>query len=433
MFSAATYRARRQGAVAWKGLRTATGNSIAGDVVAYLALMTCAIAIVGLSGSTSTLLWALNLVAFAVTIGKDCFKATKSAWFLAASFLATGLLSTLFSAEYLTANLKTLGMHANLLVVPLYVLFISNVVHVEEGQDAADRVLSMLSVAGTIAVLFAWVYGASDYLAVLSGSLGAYQADVDGFFNNKNVYGVFVSLSCVADLCLRKSGSDPGRWRLTLIAMKVFAVVVSFSRAALLQCVMALLLFLWFEKRHSFRDWAIVLAVLLAVVVAYGFVPEFKGLVDGQILRLDVGDAGRGVARERALDVYCEDGITMLFGIGFAGVSERSLDLDNAYFYELLSGGIVRMAFCIIFIVWSLSRIWKMPRERSSYRSASLAVALSYLAYMGFESIAPLELGIINFTFILYMFIIPGYLTSTELKVGGEMKPSAPRNFKSAI
>lgn len=386
------------------------------NICIYLSMLLASMAISKYMGHSTALMWVLNLASLALCVAKYCKKASGVAWTLAALYLALGLLSTLFSLNYLTDNMKTLGMHVNLFVVPIYILFISYSTHsVYLRDDEISSVLSFLSMLGCLVLIISVFSGRNDLIGVLKGQIGAYQSRAFGLFNNKNTYGVFLSLTMCADIYLYTQKKN---WpRLVLIGAKLLGVLVSFSRAAFLQAIIAVALFLWLERRSSLGGWALVVAAVIGIACAYMTNDAVFSFANKQLLRLETGDAGRAVMRQRAVGLLPESPLALLFGVGYAGVSELGIDIDNTYYYEFFSGGLFRLAFFISMLALPLISNRRLAeRGGASLCLASLctSVHLSYIIYIFFESIAPLELGLINFSFLLFSYVLPAAATESN-------------------
>ena len=198
--------------------------------------------------------------------------------------------------------------------------------------------------------------------------------------------------------------------RAIICAFKYFCVIISFSRAALLQVSVAIFLFFWFSRKRSKREWVIlILAVLVTVVVIYRS-PDLQRILFDQVLRLDTGDAGRARLRQNALEVVDLGTFKSFLGIGYAGINFFNVDIDNTYYYTFFAGGIVKIVFFLCVSIISLISILKLRKNDRSISDICLAVWCSYFIFAYYESVAILEIGLLNFCYMIYMFLIPmGY------------------------
>ena len=245
--------------------------------------------------------------------------------------------------------------------------------------------------------------------------MSAYNVNVAGFFYSKNIYGAFISLTIAADLYLITQ-----KWnikRLFVIIVKILAVVVSFSRAALLQMGIMLFLFIWLKKKRRIKDYALLglgAALVVVVLAAIWSNEQFVKFVLDGVLRVDSGDAGRQALRIQALQKISKGILGVFFGVGFAGIEQLDIDVDNTYLYLLFSGGIIKIMFYLFFVVVSFRNIFLLKNVDEPLYRICISVAISYLAFAFFESVAVLELGLLNILFTMFMFLFPIGLTNPQ-------------------
>lgn len=375
----------------------------------YIFVMLLAVAISTFLNVGSYIFWIINAVAYFWLFSKYYIVQRVQMWWCFFTYLAFGILTILLNTIYVTSDLKSIGMQVNLVFTPLFLMLFDKVNHEKPFvQMDVKKLFHFLSVLGTFSAVIAVVTGLSDLVAVFSGRLGAYSANAAGFFYSKNIYGAFVGLTLCADVYLYQESKSIKR--AIICAFKYFCVIISFSRAALLQVSVAIFLFFWFSRKRSKREWVIlILAVLVTVVVIYRS-PDLQRILFDQVLRLDTGDAGRARLRQNALEVVDLGTFKSFLGIGYAGINFFNVDIDNTYYYTFFAGGIVKIVFFLCVSIISLISILKLRKNDRSISDICLAVWCSYFIFAYYESVAILEIGLLNFCYMIYMFLIPmGY------------------------
>lgn len=375
----------------------------------YIFVMLLAVAISTFLNVGSYIFWIINAVAYFWLFSKYYIVQRVQMWWCFFTYLAFGILTILLNTIYVTSDLKSIGMQVNLVFTPLFLMLFDKVNHEKPFvQMDVKKLFHFLSVLGTFSAVIAVVTGLSDLVAVFSGRLGAYSANAAGFFYSKNIYGAFVGLTLCADVYLYQESKSIKR--AIICAFKYFCVIISFSRAALLQVSVAIFLFFWFSRKRSKREWVIlILAVLVTVVVIYRS-PDLQRILFDQVLRLDTGDAGRARLRQNALEVVDLGTFKSFLGIGYAGINFFNVDIDNTYYYTFFAGGIVKIVFFLCVSIISFISILKLRKNDRSISDICLAVWCSYFIFAYYESVAILEIGLLNFCYMIYMFLIPmGY------------------------
>ena len=125
------------------------------------------------------------------------------------------------------------------------------------------------------------------------------------------------------------------------------------------------------------------------------------------VFRINVGDAGREVLRNQAIEKVENNVVEMIFGVGFAGIDILDIDVDNTYLYIFFSGGIFKILFYLVSILLSIIKILRMKLYNENLYRVCLSVLVSYLFFAYFESVAVLELGLLNFVYTFFVFFIP--------------------------
>ena len=378
-------------------------------LVISILLMLAGVVIRAYFVSSISIVWIINFVSILwLTFPYIRFSEKKDVT-IALGYLFTQLFTLLVTSQYISSNMKAIGTNINILSFPITYLFLTRI---EKDNlieiDAVDELFNFLSILGIITFLYAWITGARDIIRVFNG-LSAYRARAYGFFYGKNIYGCFVSLTIAPDLFLLSKKINVKRT--IIVTLKVIAVILSFSRAALLQMIVMIFLFLWTNRQRTVRDYLLLFSLIIIIGLLVSYIrsnPRIMSFINKSVFRVDSGDAGREALRNIAINkVNNESPISWITGVGFAGIDHLHIDIDNTYLYLLFSGGVSKALFYLLVIIKAIKGIFAVNLQNRTLSKLCMSVLVSYLFFAFFESVAILELGLLNFVFTLLIILIP--------------------------
>ena len=384
-------------------------KNIVQEIKWYFIIMLLAVIIHTYFVSSIAVVWAINFTGLVLIFGNRLRK-VGCGWFRFISlYLLFSVLTFLFNIEYFNGSLKSIGTNVNLIVTPIYIILLFEYSSIKPFSDnKIFDLFNFISALGLFSVAFAWITGYRDIIRVVYGSMNAYQAEASGLFFGKNIYGAFISLSASVDL-YQYVQSRKTRY-LALFVLKFVAVMVSFSRAALLQAVLFSFLFLWMNRKSVLHDWMLIIIVVLLFAVAILMNQQILNNFIKTFVRFEAGDAGRAAERSRAISAIGNNILEIIFGVGFSGLDSLSLDIDNTFLYLFFTGGIIKCTFFVYLFIHLFHYLRRLKIYNASLSNYCLAMAFSYFAYAFFESVAVFELGILNYMFTFFIFMIPsGY------------------------
>lgn len=355
-----------------------------------------------------TIVWVINLMGVALLFLPYFRYISTSISGLSLLYIIFGIITLLINASYLTSSLKSIGTNINIIIFPLMLnIAISERTKEELNEETLVSTLRFISILGTISFLFAWVVDFQDIVRVFGGA-SAYKVEVAGFYYSKNIYGAFISLTLASDLYFLTI--DRNFRRIIIVGLKILAVVLSLSRAALLQAGIMLFIFFWTKKRRILKDYLVLALIVLACVAGLLYVRSnvrLYNFVLNSVFRVSSGDAGRQMLRNQAIERVSNNNIGSIFGVGFAGMDALDIDIDNTYLYVWFTGGAIKLLFYVWVMILAFKHTVKLRSRDGALYRLCLAVGISYLFFAFFESVAVLELGLLNFLFTIYMFMIP--------------------------
>lgn len=379
------------------------------EIKYYFLIMLLAIGIYTFFIPSMAVVWGINFIGL-VLLFWHRLKELGVGWFrFDALYLFFSVLTFLINIDRFNGSIKSIGTNINLIVTPIYIILLFEYSSKKPFSDGAIfNLFDFISILGLFAVACAWITGYRDIIQVVSGRMNAYFAKASGLFYGKNIYGAFVSLSASVDL-YQYDRSEKGKY-LASFVLKTIAVMVSFSRAALLQAALFFFLFLWMNRRRAIHEWLLLFVgcVFFAVVILMN--QQVLNKLVGTFIRFEAGDAGRAAERSRTLSIIGNSFWEVIFGVGFSGLDSLALDIDNTYFYIFFTGGLIKCIFFICLFIRFFFQFKQIRLDNEPLASFSLAIALSYLVYAFFESVSVFELGLLNYMFTFFIFLIPsGY------------------------
>lgn len=379
----------------------------------YIVWMVVALAVTPYIGSGSAaVFWTANVLGFIFFLGKFFLIIDIRAILYSVLYICVSLTTVVLNSHMIELSVESIGTNVNIMIVPLYIilcLYFSN--HKVFSERDINNLLHCISVVGMVVIAVAWATGFNDIVSVIQGKLGAYQTAAAGVLHGKNIYGMFIGLTLCADIYLYKNSAHPNERskRLWICLFKYIAVIVSFSRTALLQTTIAIAIYFFLERKRYKRDYMIFL--LLGVVFLVLLSTEgFRHFFLHQVIRVDTGDAGRAFFISEAVDKVMGDTKTLIFGIGYSGIVLYDIDVDNTYYYVLFSGGVIKGIIYCVLVVYGMIAIRRLKYKSTRIYNISKSVFISYFFFCAFESVAIFEIGLLNFIFMIFMYIIPlGY------------------------
>lgn len=387
-------------------------------IVGYVLFMLLGVMLRTYYTHTSTVVWIVNFLGLVLFFLSYLRYISKRIAAISILYILLNFITIVVNPQYVSASIKGLGTNINILVLPVFLVIIFSSKS-EQSIDKADLVdmLKQLSIIGLVCIAISWIIGFGDIVRIARG-MSAYRAELAGVFYGKNIYGAFVALTLAADLFLLHLGNR--KWLVSAV-IKLVAVIVSFSRAALLLAFVMLAVYIWLNAKKSMKNIMIALLFGCILFVVWSFIADNQfiiSFIEKSVLRIDVGDAGRSTLRAQAISRVGERLTTSFFGVGYSGIESLSIDIDNTYLYIWFSGGIMKIMYYLGILCFSLRRIKRVKGTDSELYKVCLSVFVAYLFFAFFESVAVLELGLLNFLFTLFILIIPmSYFTREEEQI----------------
>ena len=381
----------------------------------YLLIMLLGIAVRTYITQSVATTWLINFAGFVlfwIIVFRDKIYTYQNAIILILVYFICSFITLFLNLRFYSFALDKIGTNINTLVFGGYFIIFAFLKRSRPLKDEGlESFFFLLSFLGTASILIAWVSGFRNIIQGLTGRINVYDVRACGLFYSKNIYGAFVSLSAHPDLYLYQKYKRPRS--LLLFALKAVAVALSFSRAALLQLVLFTFFYFYFNQKGIRKLVYLVVIVLLCVIIWRIAIKLFPGACDiiiNRIIRFQAGDAGRAWLRRQAASTFFKNSLSIFFGVGFMGLYELNLDIDNTYSYLLFTGGIIKCCFFAFLFFESFRTCEKRRHVNNTLIALCQSVGISYMVFAFFESIPLAELGLTDFLYTLFMLFIPlGY------------------------
>jgi O-antigen ligase len=250
--------------------------------------------------------------------------------------------------------------------------------------SAPDRMLRALWAGYAVAAVIAVVWGALQYFGDLPHASGGYRAQ--GAFKDPNVFGPFLVPSALWFMALTwQRRGWPRLLALALFAAAVFGVLISFSRGAWLNLLVAVTAYFALRvlsARSARASLELIVAGFVLFAVAAGIVstaansPEFASHFAERariFQEYDVASGGRFASQARALRSVTTNPI----GIGPGRTAtEFGLEPHNLYLHVFAEGGwLAGLAFASLLAVTLVKSVPLVRKAWAFQPDAQLALA----------------------------------------------------------
>jgi len=373
--------------------------------------------------NTSVILWLSGLIGLlSVVVNLTIFKK----YTCKKNTVAFGCIITLFQfipvllyQVHIFDDIKSIGLNITLLTIPLHFIFWATAEssYVTISDEDINRVIFGIFVISSIMTIIIFALEFRSIPRILSNRTNAYASAWNGFFPNKNMLGSFSALGLVAGIETLFFSEDKKKVILLNIPIAI-ALVFSLCRDALLFLGVFLLVFLLrrFDRKKQLSSsqkkgkniFLITLIILvIAAIIAIMMSPSIRSFIHDKVLRLDIGDASRGTIQQNIINSINEKGVSAwLLGVGYSELNYiSSHDCHSIYLYSYATGGIIKLLFLAIVLIFAIRNIHKCRNE--FLKDYSYGILFAYLVFGFFETNQMFEVGLVNYEFFLFIFLLP--------------------------
>lgn len=236
------------------------------------------------------------------------------------------------------------------------------------------------------------------------------------FFSQKNPFAVFLFVSIVANIFLfQKKNTKP--YQVFLMVSFIFLwfnLILTFSRTG--TAIAIIFLGLWFLLTNKIKiKFKIIIVVIGIIALVFGIIllKEYNPDLIDRLLRLESIKTftGRTVFWDLAEEELGLNNVNTLFGIG-RFKAERLIEkynvtqFHNTYVEFLVSGGILELLYFISLYLIIIIKLFRSEIEWK-YKAIYLAMFVSYVIYMCFESLGRFSIGCSDTLCLIFFVTIP--------------------------
>ncbi len=245
----------------------------------------------------------------------------------------------------------------------------------------------------------------------------SYDFNLTSFFDNRNVFGLFLVFGIIANVILIMLGkkSQLKVWVVSLTII-LFNLIFTFSRASIL-CVLTFFVLLFiFNKniRKKILSNKNYLFVLLGIILLVFLIPFTRNFVFDNIIRLDSGLTNRDKVFKYCFEYLLTN--NWIFGNGFVkpyiefNKQFNYIGFHSTYFTILICQGIVGFVFFVLLILFSINNSIKIKKNyNDKIGSICLAIIFSYLVYSFFESRILFNPEYLDLIVSIFVVLVPFY------------------------
>lgn len=273
-----------------------------------------------------------------------------------------------------------------------------------------------------------------DIIANLQHITSSYQVELKSFFPNRNQFGMFLFISIIAHHYIITS-SAANKKSIFVLLIQILNLVLTMSRGSIL----ALIVFygiLYIKHFKNIKILASIMLMLSTMILLIISNEQLKDFIIKNIIRADVGIAGRNDVWNMGFDVFIQNNI--INGVGFyTGVEiakSKGFQFDqfhSFYIDTLVSGGLLELLFIISILVYVYRRCLKNCGEKE-FKRIYVASMGGVFATSFFESVSLFSIGYVDTIFTIFFITIPILLSNMERisEATNSTKKEAKANFR---
>jgi hypothetical protein len=278
------------------------------------------------------------------------------------------------------------------------------------NEDELQKFCTCLLIIALIMSVYNVIFHSSRFFATFSPG-SAYGHECKSFLYSNHEFGIYLSAAILSALWLTIKG------RLNKLLFVVFAVFMgvnllsTYSRTAILGCIAALLVFMFFCRKTLFAAVSALFVVLLSYIMSNA---KLYDIVFDKIMKGSF-EEGKPMDQNRA-SMYAEEFqeflngsfLQKLFGYGYAGAD--AYPGHDAYLNILLTGGIFMFAFFIAVMLLGVYYSFKTMRANKSVGSLMLGYQVFCFLYMIAQTPILFYSSMDSFFITMLAILIPKYV-----------------------
>lgn len=243
-----------------------------------------------------------------------------------------------------------------------------------------------------------------------------YLISFSSFFNNKNLFGVFIYTALIA--CDYYIESENVKHKMGIFFIKLFLIlnlILTVSRNAIFAYFVYFFLYNILKKKYK------KIAMLITIVLILFFMNfmNIQNFIFNFLIRSDSLTSGRTQIWSKCFEYISKRPI---LGYGELMISNTInnftgvVSTHNWFIKLLLNGGIINLCCYLTLIINQIHLSIKNMKNNTKFSIIALSSLFSIIAYGIFEEINLFEFGLINVIFTFYFMFIPNILKERGAK-----------------
>lgn len=240
-----------------------------------------------------------------------------------------------------------------------------------------------------------------------------YLISFSSFFNNKNLFGVFIFVALIACDYYLENHSSKNKIFFLIKAFLIINLLLTVSRNAIFAYAIYYLFYNFFNKKYK---KILLLLISFFILFLFNFM-NIQNFIVNFLIRSDSLTSGRTEIWQKCFEYAFKRPV---IGYGelmientinsFTGV----VSTHNWFIKLFINGGLVNLVCYLLLIVNQLEVSINNIRKKSKYSTVIFSSLIAIIAYGFFEEINLFEFGLINIIFTIYFMFLPKILRGKE-------------------
>ena len=238
-------------------------------------------------------------------------------------------------------------------------------------------------VVGAIMSIYNIIFNWTKFSRVLSLSGGAYGSECKSFLYSNHEFALYLAATIIALTWLQIKKEIKPTWAVLLYLLYGINMMSTYSRTAMLGCIGAVLILLFFYNKKAFFIVTIIGAIAILIINSNSYLYSlvFEKIFKGSFTEDQVLDEGRSSMYEEEFNAFMDAGFFQkIFGHGYGG--GRRFPGHDAYLKILLIGGIVMFGWFAFVILTGIHFSLVCLKYDKSVGSLMLGFQTLSLLYM---------------------------------------------------
>lgn len=367
------------------------------------------------------------IVWYAVRNGKGLKLYGKTGIGIIIYFLTQIITIVLDSRKASTGNLITIAFMFIEIVIFLIMLNFETIT-----EEQLTKFCKCLLAVAVIMCFYNMAFHTSRFMGTFSAGGYSYGRECKSFLYSNHEFGIYLSAAIISSCWLTIRGKLNKLLFLACGLLMGVNLLSTYSRTAIIGCIAALFILLFFYSKPLFTGVAATFCGGLVYISQNEKLNAivFDKIMKGSFENGQVMDEGRSSMYEDEFQHFVDgDFFHKMFGYGYAGKEQFSG--HDAYLVILLTGGIIMFIFFIMILLMGMNYAFKTMQKNKSIGSLMIGYIVFCVLYMIAQTPILFYSSMDSFFITMLAVIIPKYVYNhyygpTERKADavniGEMK-----------